>query len=140
MAKRDKNWSNHLIRFASSVRGKAFKWGKTDCLSVSLAAVNSMYPSPKVELPLYESLGSAREFYEGGGQGAVLEALQAAPVAFKEATCGDLVVGVNDDEGLPSVGILLRGVLLSSNRRKGVTLRSISIDEIEEYEIYRPIV
>lgn len=137
MAKRNKNWANDLIRFASSVRGNSFKWGETDCLSVTLAAVNTMYQEPLVETTPYNDLRGAKDFYASDGKENTLIALEAAPVAFKQATCGDIVLGMNDEEGLPSVGVLLRGVILSSNRRKGVTLRSIGLEELSEYEIYR---
>lgn len=140
MATRDKNWASHAIRFASSVRGSEFQWGSTDCLSVTIAAVNLMYPEPKVELPLYDGLRGARDFYAAHGKDAVLEALQAAPVAPRMATCGDILVASNDEEGMPSVSLLLRNAVLTSHRDKGVTLSDVSSISLEDYEIYRPAV
>lgn len=133
---RQRNWSNKLIRMAHSLMGEPLEWGETDCLHVAIKCINEMYEEPIIEEKLYDSLRGAKEFYEGHGKEEVAEMLQASIVAPEKATCGDIVLDGRDDEGFPSVHVIMRRAWITSNTEHGVVVEDKDLSgDIEVYRV-----
>lgn len=129
------NYDRHVIRTAERLKGREFEWGETDCANVTQTVVNAMYLEPVLNVHI-SSLRDAREVFGATPPSEILLGAEAKEIAPGLATCGDVLVGPHDREGLASLYVVLRGgIVIGSHPDYGVLY--IKKKELKTYSSYR---
>lgn len=116
---RHPNWDLRLRRWAKEMLGKEYKWGKTDCASLVVDGVNTMYEDDVLPLQTYKdrqeamrtlsTIGNVHdEFLDVGGE-----------IQRSYVTCGDVFVGESLSDEI-FLALVLRNELITSHENSGV--------------------
>lgn len=117
------SWRNNLIEEASSLVGKPFSWGETDCATVIRLCVNSAYDGevfPKI--PEIDSLETAQQVSKDyGTPEKILRDIGCSEVTINFVQCGDIVI-LPERFDLGSGAIYVRSGYITSDMEYGVVL------------------
>ena len=123
MARRIPNWDVALHRWASSIAGQPYVWGRTDCGTLVRDALSVMYGADLLEaFDRYDTLRDARRVHaESGGVEVALRLIEAIDIAPPFAQSGDFSI---DDSGpsFPAAAVVVGRSLLWSDAQQGVRL------------------
>ena len=108
-----------LAEFAMASRGRAFRWGSTDCVSLTRKALGVLHESDPWgdHIPSFKTKKSALAAAKSVDLITALETAGAVEVGLGYATTGDVAVGpFTDAHGLPATSIMVPGrrVLMST--------------------------
>ena len=104
------NWDCAVIEVAVANRGRPFKWGSTDCVTLTRRCLKTMLGvDPWAEvLPRYRTKKVALKAALDIDAVTAIESSGGLEVARAFATAGDVGIGPElDDHGLPAVAFLL---------------------------------
>lgn len=126
--KRVNNWDIRLGRWAESIRGEPFEWGVTDCGSLVSEAMNVIYDDPGLpDIDRYGSIGEAvRTHKEVGGVAGALRSAGATEVPITYRQQGDVLVGYDEEAGLPGAAIVVGSTAVVANEEEGVIVRPLA--------------
>lgn len=119
---RVRNWDVHLVRRARELVGEPYTWGATDCGSIVIEALGTVYGSSPLGDLAWDGPRSAQDALDalGGVQGA-LERLTARQVPLSFAQTSDVLV-VPSGEHLARLHVIVVGQALTSTPKSGVVL------------------
>ena len=122
------SWDVELVGFAKKQRGRDFRWGSTDCATLTRRSLKLIHGSDKWAgaVPSYKTKRAALAAASSIGTERALVSSGGYEVGRKLATAGDVAVGPEvDGHGLPSVSILLPSLkVLYSTKEDGVLIVS----------------
>jgi hypothetical protein len=116
---------------AESLLSRKYEVGSTDCASLSMRLIQSMYEEDLFSHLPPVTRSSMAEMALGYPK--ALESLPASIVSPLHATCGDLIVSEVDGE--VSFGVLLRNVCITSHADSGVYVYPMK--DNENFTVYR---
>ncbi len=120
--KRVRTWDVDLLEWASSLVGKPFRWGITDCASIIIQAQRLIYGSDVFHLPKWKSKAKAlRTLVDVKGMRAALRGC-ADQVGRGFLQMGDIVLVKNGCDEMETDGLMLvlRDYALFTNPKTGV--------------------
>jgi hypothetical protein len=121
------NWDLYVIQYAKSIIGTPLEWGETDCATIAVNAVNTMYEEQNLPPLMFNDLKTAFRFAKNADIHKLFIDLGAEEINSNYATCGDVAVGSGEDNhGLPPIYTVLRGYVLTSSEAHGVRQAPIS--------------
>lgn len=121
--RRVRNWDVALVEHARAVVGSPFTWGQTDCASLAIAAIETMYGGLPLDLPAYTTkTGALRAQKVMSIEGGLLS-LGARWVTMRGARAGDILLAVGDLGHLSGCAYMLSHVAVMSSETHGVYLR-----------------
>ena len=127
------NWDLELAAFAQQMNGLPYAWGKTDCASLTYAAVLLIYDEEtvaKIKVPKCRGIKSARTLLSAhpGGAYPLLRSIGMRPVRRGYWPSGAIWTMVpSKKRPWGAVGVVTMRRVLTSNKEQGVVL--ITLDE-----------
>lgn len=121
---RVRDWDVALVQFASTMQGKPFKYGTTDCAYVVRGALKAMYGKDLLRgMGSYRTLRDARKLAKSVGSvpAYLKEHLGCKRIRRNFTQAGDIVV-LPGDERLPSLAVVVGGKLMVSVVDTGVQI------------------
>lgn len=127
---RHSDWDLRLNSMKEKVLGEPFEWGRTDCATLVVRALEAMYPPDDVPLPAErpsygDESGALRAHAATGGVSDVLRAQGAEEVPLNFARQGDVLIGVDEAGGVPGAAIVVENRYLVASEEEGVVLRRL---------------
>jgi len=147
MPRRLPNVDVRLVEWQTSVLGRPFEWGRTDCGALVWSALEAIYPEDDVPLPpgirpWRSEPAALRLFARVGGVAGALRAGGAETVPLAFAQNGDIIIAAGPEGGVPGAAIVVGPGYVVANRERGVERRSLrnlrESDPPGALEVWRP--
>lgn len=142
--RRVRNWDVRLVEWQGRVLGEPFEWGRTDCASLVVGALEAMYDELPLEGPVPEYEGERDAVLAHKATGGVAEALAeggADRVDLNFARQGDVLIGLPEQGGLPGAAVVVESSYVMASEDLGVLrrpLRGLREEDPDDLEVWRP--
>lgn len=107
---RVENWDSELVRYAEAHRGESFRWGETDCVTLTREALMIMLGEDPWRhlVPRFKTLRKAARLAGELEPEITLRDTGAVEVGYHFGWAGDVALAPGqDDDGLPGISLLL---------------------------------
>lgn len=127
---RHRDWDDRLFRACDELVGRPFEWGETDCASMVIHALEAMYPPDDLPLPMDRPAwaterAALRAYRATGGVEAALRAHGAQEVPLAFAQQGDIIIGLDEQGGVPGLAIVVSDAYQVASQADGVVQRKL---------------